>query len=88
MDNDRIIKLIREMMSVGGTASAPGFSGKADPKGPVAGYDPALDLRKRHGRKLNMFYRKRLQSQRKKKNGYNSVNPIRKTGENCRSAGQ
>ena len=69
MDNERIVKSIREMMSVGGTASAPGFSGKADPKGPVAGYDPALDLRKRHGRKLNMFYRKRLQSQRKKKNG-------------------
>ena len=48
MDNDRIIKLIREMMSIGGSASAPGFSGKADPKGPVAGYDPALALRKRH----------------------------------------
>ena len=69
MNNDRIIKLIREMMSVGGTASAPGFSGKADPKGPVSGFDPALDLRKKYGRKLNMFYRKRLQSQRKKKNG-------------------
>ena len=69
MNKDRIIKLIREMMSVGGTASAPGFSGKADPKGPVAGFDPALDLRKKYGRKLNMFYRKRLQSQRKKKNG-------------------
>ena len=69
MNNDRIIKLIREMMSIGGTASAPGFSGKADPKGPVAGFDPAMDLRKKYGRKLNMFYRKRLQSQRKKKNG-------------------
>ena len=69
MDNDRIIKLIREMMSIGGTASAPGFSGKANPKGPVAGFDPAMDLRKKYGRKLNMFYRKRLQSQRKKKNG-------------------
>ncbi len=69
MNNDRIIKLIREMMSIGGTASAPGFSGKANPKGPVAGFDPALDLRKKYGRKLNMFYRKRLQSQRKKKNG-------------------
>ena len=69
MNNDRIIKLIREMMSIGGTASAPGFSGKADPKGPVSGFDPAMDLRKKYGRKLNMFYRKRLQSQRKKKNG-------------------
>jgi len=28
-----------------------------------------MDLRKKYGRKLNMFYRKRLQSQRKKKNG-------------------
>ena len=69
MNNDKIIKLIREMMSIGGTASAPGFSGKAHPQGPVAGFDPALDLRKKYGRKLNMFYRKRLQSQRKKKNG-------------------
>ena len=69
MNNDRIIKLIREMMSIGGTASAPGFSAKADPKGPVSGFDPAMDLRKKYGRKLNMFYRKRLQSQRKKKNG-------------------
>ena len=69
MDKDRIVKLIKEMMSVGGSSNAPGFSGKADPKGPVAGYDPAMDLRKKYGRKLNMFYRKRLQSQRKKKNG-------------------
>ena len=69
MNNDKIVKIIREMMSIGGTASAPGFSQKADPKGPVAGFDPAMDLRKKYGRKLNMFYRKRLQSQRKKKNG-------------------
>ena len=69
MDKQRVLEVIKEMMSVGGTASAPGFSGKADPKGPVAGFDPALDLRKKYGRKLNMFYRKRLQSQRKKKSG-------------------
>ncbi len=69
MDKRRVLEIIKEMMSVGGTASAPGFSQKADPKGPVAGYDPAMDLRKKYGRKLNMFYRKRLQSQRKKKNG-------------------
>ena len=69
MDKQRVLEVIKEMMSVGGTASAPGFSGKANPKGPVAGFDPALDLRKKYGRKLNVFYRKRLQSQRKKKNG-------------------
>lgn len=67
MDKQRVINIIKEMMSVGGTTGAPGFSGKADPKGPVSGYDPAMDLRKKYGRKLNMFYRKRLQSQRKKK---------------------
>ena len=66
MNSDRIVKLIREMMSVGGSSGAPGFSAKANPEGPVAGYDPAMDLRKKYGRKLNMFYRKRLQSQRKK----------------------
>ena len=66
MDKQRVIAIIKEMMSVGGASGAPGFSGKADPKGPVAGYDPAMDLRKKYGRKLNMFYRKRLQSQRKK----------------------
>ena len=69
MDKKRILTIIKEMMSVGGSSGAPGFSAKADPEGPVAGYDPAMDLRKKYGRKLNMFYRKRLQSQRKKKNG-------------------
>ena len=47
MDKRRVLEIIKEMMSVGGTASAPGFSQKADPKGPVAGFDPAMDLRKK-----------------------------------------
>jgi len=67
MDRDRIINIIREMMSVGGTAGAPGFSGKADPKGPVAGHDPIMDLRSKYGRKLNQFYRKRIQDARKRR---------------------
>ena len=56
MDKQRVINIIKEMMSVGGTSGAPGFSGKADPKGPVSGYDPAMDLRKKYGRK---FYSKK-----------------------------
>jgi hypothetical protein len=35
---DRIIDIIRENMVVG----AGGFTGSADPKGPVAGFDPVL----------------------------------------------
>ena len=33
---DWIISIIREEMTTGSTSSAPGFSGSADPKGPVA----------------------------------------------------
>ena len=35
---DKIIQLIREQM-VAGTG---GFTGSADPKGPVAGFDPVM----------------------------------------------
>tara|TARA_Y100001938_G_C7780665_1_gene277748 strand:- start:152 stop:325 length:174 start_codon:yes stop_codon:yes gene_type:complete len=30
------------MMSTGSTAGKPGFSGKADAKGPTAGFDPIM----------------------------------------------
>jgi hypothetical protein len=36
---DRIIDIIRENIVVG----TGGFTGAADPKGPVAGFDPVLD---------------------------------------------
>jgi|TARA_R100000479_G_C6233672_1_gene146140 hypothetical protein len=67
MDIDRIINIVREMTTLSGggaTAAKPGFSGKSDREGPVAGYDPAMDLRKRYGRKLNPFYRKALKNVR------------------------
>ena len=39
---DWIISIIREEMTTGSTSGAPGFSGSADPKGPVAGFDPMM----------------------------------------------
>jgi hypothetical protein len=40
---DRIIEIIRENMVVG----SGGFTGAADPKGPVAGFDPVLAMTRR-----------------------------------------
>ena len=40
---DKIIKLIRENMTVG----AAGFTGAADPKGPTAGFDPVMGKKPR-----------------------------------------
>lgn len=51
---DRVISIIRAlkeegaMMTTGSTTGAPGFSGKADPKGPVAGYDPVMPSPKKY----------------------------------------
>jgi hypothetical protein len=42
---DRIIQIIRENMVVG----SGGFTGTADPKGPVAGFDPVMSkVKKRY----------------------------------------
>lgn len=57
---DTLLNIIREeMMSTdpGGTGK-PGFSASAEK--PVAGFDPIMDLRRKYGKKLNLFYRKRL----------------------------
>ena len=41
---DKIIDIIREeMMTTGSTAGKPGFSSKADAKGPTAGFDPVME---------------------------------------------
>jgi len=45
---NHIINLIREQMTTGSTAGAPGFSASADPKGPVAGYDPLMKKKKKY----------------------------------------
>ena len=39
---DRIIQMIREQMVANAPGSSGGFSGSADPKGPVTGYDPTM----------------------------------------------
>ena len=40
---DKIIDIIREeMMTTGSTAGKPGYSSKADAKGPTAGFDPVM----------------------------------------------
>ena len=64
---DKILECYRhikeEMGAAGGgmttqsSPGKPGFSGAADAKGPVAGYDAPVDFRKRKYKKLNMFYR-------------------------------
>ena len=52
MNIDRVIDIVRqykldEEMTTGSVAGAPGFSGSADPAGPVAGYDPVMKRPKR-----------------------------------------
>lgn len=39
---DRIISIIREQMVANAPGSSGGFSGSANPKGPVAGFDPVM----------------------------------------------
>jgi hypothetical protein len=47
----KIISFIREeMMGTASTAGKPGFSGKADAKGPTAGFDPVMGKPQRRKR--------------------------------------
>ena len=60
----KIINFIREeMMSTGSTAGKPGFSGKADAKGPTAGFDPVM------GKKKKYIYMRGVRKNWKKSNG-------------------
>lgn len=62
MINDRIIKKIQEITLAGNG----GFTGSADPEGPVAGYDPLMTFRSRNKkidyRKVPMTWRKWVES--------------------------
>lgn len=44
---NRIIFLIREMMTTGSTTGAPGFSEKSPKTGPTAGFSPVMGMTKR-----------------------------------------
>ena len=49
---NRIIDIIREeMMSTQSTTNKPGFSGSANAKGPVAGFDPIMGKMVRRNKK-------------------------------------
>jgi len=43
---DRIIQMIREQMVANAPGTSGGFTGSADAKGPVAGYDPTMKKKK------------------------------------------
>ncbi len=55
-------------MTTQSTPGKAGFSGSADAKGPVAGYDSSVDFRKRKYKKLNMFYRQAVKPTKGAKN--------------------
>ena len=51
---DRFIQMIREQMVANAAGGSGGFSGSADPKGPVAGFDPVMGLRRRKGPQIKL----------------------------------
>ena len=53
----RSLKVLREEMSVG----AGGYTGAADPKGPVAGYDPVLGKIDRRNKKQRNYPKEYVQ---------------------------
>ena len=69
MKIDKIIQIIRDLKEEGMVVGAGGFTGAADPKGPVAGYDPVMNLdgRSRMMRRLPPEYRKSLSKGKKRK---------------------
>lgn len=69
MDIDKIIDIIRTLKEEGMVVGAGGFTDAADPKGPVAGYDPVMkfDGRGKIMRRLPPEYRKLLSKGKKRK---------------------
>jgi hypothetical protein len=63
------IRIIRNLMEEGMVVGTGGFTGSADPKGPVAGFDPVmkLDGRSKMMKRLPPQYRKHLTSKKKGK---------------------
>ena len=51
---DKIIQIIREQMVANSPGTSGGFSGSADPKGPTAGFDPVMGLKRRKGTQIKL----------------------------------
>ena len=51
---DWIISIIKEQMVANAPGGSGGFSGSADPKGPVAGFDPVMGMRRRKGPQIKL----------------------------------
>lgn len=51
---DRIIQMIREQMVANAPGGSGGFSGSSDAKGPTAGFDPVMGLRRRKGPQIKL----------------------------------
>jgi hypothetical protein len=66
---ENAIKIIRNLMEEGMVVGTGGFSGSADSKGPVAGFDPVmkLDGRSKLMRRLPKEYNKFLRKPKNKK---------------------
>ena len=65
IDITRSLKALREEMSVG----AGGYTGAADPKGPVAGYDPVLGKVDRRKKNAKNYPKEYVQMYRDLQNG-------------------
>ena len=72
MDNKKLKKIVdfirEEMMTTGSAPGKPGLSGKADAKGPTAGFDPLMGTRKRN----RYIYQKGLRKNWMSKDGQSS----------------
>jgi hypothetical protein len=51
---DWIISIIKEQMVANAPGGSGGFSGSADPKGPTAGFDPVMELKRRKGPQIKL----------------------------------
>jgi hypothetical protein len=51
---DRIIQMIREQMVANAPGASGGFSGSSDAKGPTAGFDPVMGLKRRKGPQIKL----------------------------------
>ena len=51
---DWIINFVREQMVANAPGGSGGFSGSSDSKGPTAGFDPVMGLKKRKGPQIKL----------------------------------